>query len=151
MTNGPHVPPSAPHADAGHGPADAVVSARGPLGGGEVLDAQALDRLRELDPGGRNNLVQRVLDAFVASAGKLVPQLGQARKENDLKGIRHVAHTLKSSSASIGAVRLTPLCAEVEAMVREARCEGIEGRLDALETEIDNVLDAIRAQRETNT
>ena len=145
MTSGTQRPHTAL---AGNDRADAVASGAGALDGGPVLDPQALDRLRELDPSGRNNLLQRVLDAFTASVAKLSPQLAQARRDMDLKGIRHVAHTLKSSSASIGAVRLTPLCAEVENMVRESRCEGIEQRLDALAAEIDNVVAAIRAQRE---
>jgi HPt (histidine-containing phosphotransfer) domain-containing protein len=144
MTSGTQLPQIA---SAGIGRIDAAAAAPGALDGGQVLDPQALDRLRELDPSGRNNLLQRVLEAFTASVAKLSPQLAQARRDMDLKGIRHVAHTLKSSSASIGAVRLAPLCAEVETMVRESRCDDIEQRLDALAMEIENVLVAIRAQR----
>jgi len=67
-----------------------------------VLDEEALQRLRELDPGGRNHLLERVLRAFETSVLRLGPQLVAARQRNDMQGIRHVVHTLKSSSASIG-------------------------------------------------
>lgn len=97
-----------------------------------ALDEGALSRLAELDPAGKNRLLARVLKAFEGATARLVPQLEAARAGNDLSGIRHVAHTLKSSSASIGALRLSGLCAEVEAMARDARIEPLEERLDAL-------------------
>jgi HPt (histidine-containing phosphotransfer) domain-containing protein len=138
-TSPPHVTPAGnggPRPGFGHAPDDTV------------LDVQALERLRELDPGGRNNLVARILEAFTGSVAKLQPQLEQARRDADLKTIRHVAHTLKSSSASIGAVRLSPLCAEVEALARDERGDVIGPRVDALVIEIGHVLNAIRAQQE---
>ena len=39
------------------------------------LDAEALGRLTALDPTGENRLLERVLNAFQASAARLVPQL----------------------------------------------------------------------------
>ena len=80
------------------------------------LDPEALQRLRELDPTGASKLMERVVKAFNSSAAGLVPQLHAAQAAADAAGIRHVAHTLKSSSASIGAVKLSHLCAEMEAM-----------------------------------
>src|SRR6185369_1456158 len=81
---------------------------------GSVLDASALERLRELDPKGENQLLSRVIKAFESSAARLLPQLQDAQRAGDHNGVRHVAHTLKSSSASIGAMKLSTLCAEIE-------------------------------------
>lgn len=85
----------------------------------EGLDAESLDRLRELDPGGKSHLLERVFQAFETSLSRLMPQLLEARAAGDLAGIRHVTHTLKSSSASIGALRMAQLCAEIEHMIRQ--------------------------------
>ena len=84
-----------------------------------TLDAQALQRLRDLDPGGQNQLVERVFKAFDNSIGRLLPQLDEAVRAGDLMALRHVTHTLKSSSASIGALKLSRLCADTEAQVRQ--------------------------------
>ena len=65
--------------------------------------------------------LERVLRAFEVSVARLVPQLEQGRASGDLHAIAHVAHTLKSSSASIGALELSRLCADCERRVREAR------------------------------
>jgi len=109
-----------------------------------MLDAQALARLRELDPGGGNKLIERVLKAFETSVARLLPQLVEARGQGDRNGIRHVAHTLKSSSASIGALLLSQRCAEVESLIRLESTEDLNPRIDALVAEVEVVLKAIR-------
>jgi HPt (histidine-containing phosphotransfer) domain-containing protein len=109
------------------------------------LDAQALQRLRELDPGGQNELLGRVLRAFDTSARRLAQQLAESRQRDDLLGIRHVAHTLKSSSASIGALALSRLCAEIEASIRNEALGGLGERLDAVDRELNAVLQAVKS------
>jgi HPt (histidine-containing phosphotransfer) domain-containing protein len=110
----------------------------------DVLDAQALARLRELDPSGEAKLLQRVLQAFETSVARLLPQLKQARASGDLPTVRHVAHTLKSSSASIGALKLSQLCTDIELMVRESRTDGLDEALDAMIVQLDIVPNALR-------
>lgn len=108
-----------------------------------VLDPVALARLTELDPTGENHLLQRVLQAFRASVARLRPQADAARLSGDQAGLRLVAHTLKSSSASIGAMHLSQLCAQIETMIRTASGENLEAHLDMLNAELDGVLVAI--------
>jgi HPt (histidine-containing phosphotransfer) domain-containing protein len=109
------------------------------------LDAQALQRLRELDPDGQNQLLERVLRAFDSSARRLALQLSESRLRDDLAGIRHVAHTLKSSSASVGALALSRLCAEIEASIRSEALGGLGERLDAVDRELNAVLQAVKS------
>ncbi len=106
-----------------------------------VLDADAIHRLRELDPNGESHLLTRVLQAFETSLNRLLPQLEQARNTADAVGVRLVAHTLKSSSATIGALPLSKLCAEVEVMAHESR-------LDAAASGIEQILSQAQAVRE---
>ena len=110
----------------------------------EVLDSQALARLRELDPPGKTGLLERVLRAFEVSVARLVPQLEQGRASGDLHAIAHVAHTLKSSSASIGALELSRLCADCERRVREARIDGLDAVLDAMTLQIGHAVRALK-------
>ena len=124
--------PNAPPGPAGTGLAAAV-----------VLDASALDRLRELDPKGENQLLPRVLAAFNTSIARLVPQVRTASAGGDLAGVRHVAHTLKSSAASMGAMQLAQMCAELETMIRLDQVDSLAARVDAMCVEIDQVLMAL--------
>lgn len=123
----------------GHGPALTALSPDA----GAVLDAEALGRLRELDPTGANHLLERVFHAYATSAARLLPQMHAARRADDLAGVRHVVHTLKSSSASIGAIKLSQLCAEIETMIRLENLDDLPARLDQMDRETAVVLQAL--------
>src|SRR5215213_3891785 len=112
--------------------------------GGSVLDVEALGRLSELDPTGANHLLERVFEAFEASALRLLPQMHESLGSANYAGVRHVVHTLKSSSASIGAVKLSQLCAEIETMIRLETLDGLAARIDLMDRETAVVLKALK-------
>jgi CheY-like chemotaxis protein len=127
-----------------HAPAESQESvASGHAAASPVLDAAALARLTELDPTGENHLLERVLQAFQTSVARLRPQADTAREKGDRAGVRLVAHTLKSSSASIGALHLSQLCAQIETTIRLESGDDLEAQLDALGKSLDDVLQAI--------
>jgi HPt (histidine-containing phosphotransfer) domain-containing protein len=110
----------------------------------QVLDAQALERLSELDPNGNNGVILRVLTAFEASLSRLMGQLVEARAANNVDVLRYVAHTLKSSSASVGALKLSRLCADIERMLRLQQSEGMDALLDDMVTESKVLVAALK-------
>lgn len=83
------------------------------------LDDASLARLRELDPDGRHGVVMRVLGAFESSLLRMTAQLQAERGHGSPDGVATIAHTLKSSAASVGALELSRTCAEVERRLRE--------------------------------
>ncbi len=109
-----------------------------------VLDPEALARLHELDPGGRVGLVPRVLATYSQSLQRLLEQLRVAREQSDSQAQRHVVHTLKSSSASVGALKLARLCADTESKLRDGLSDGLAPQLDELALEGERVLAALR-------
>lgn len=118
-----------------------VASGVGGAGSGlGVLDPVSLDRLRELDPGERNGLLERVLRTYTQSLERMLVQWHEARAAADANAMRVIAHTLKSSSASVGALGLSALCADVEARLRDQRQDGIEAQLDAVAVEARRIL-----------
>ncbi len=90
-----------------------------------TLDAQALARLRELDPDGRAGVVRRVLEAYQGSLRRGLEQLG-AVPSPPAEAVAALAHTLKSSSASVGALALAQVCSEVERQLKAGQHEGLE-------------------------
>ena len=112
-----------------------------------VLDEAALQRLRDLDPEGKSRLLERVLRAFEGSVARLGAQLVEARAKNDMQSVRHAVHTLKSSSASVGALRLSRLCAEIEAAVRQEAFADLPPLLDDVDRELGVVLQAVLPMR----
>jgi HPt (histidine-containing phosphotransfer) domain-containing protein len=112
-----------------------------------LLDPEAIRRLRELDPSGGNKLLERVVAAFSSSLDRLLPDLAQAREGDvlDLGVVRHVSHTLKSSSASLGATALAARCADIETQARDGHSEGLSEQLDAMLHDIQQVRTALAA------
>lgn len=133
----PHSGHGAQDPDAG-GARATVESTRG------RLDASAIARLRELDPSGQGQLLQRVFAAFEGSLLRLMPQIVQARDSADAAGIRLVTHTLKSSSATVGALGLSSLCAEIEALARDQRVPEAAARIAEMQLEVEAVREALR-------
>lgn len=126
--------------DFDHDRTAAPADARSPVG---VLNAAALAKLAELDPKGEHRLLQRVLTAYSKSVVRLLPQLQTARRDANFDGIGYVAHTFKSSSASIGAVKVAALCTQVETMIRTRHLEGLDAHLDSMCGELALVLQAV--------
>src|SRR6185436_12539649 len=114
-----------------------------------VLDAAALARLSELDPTGNGTLVQRVLATYATSLERTRNELVRARQPLQPETLRHLAHTLKSSSASVGALALSALCAQVEQHVRAQPAGDIGTLLDAMQAEMQRVASAVQTMLRT--
>jgi HPt (histidine-containing phosphotransfer) domain-containing protein len=109
------------------------------------LDPAAVQRLLDLDPTGANQLLARVGWAFESSIGRLIPQLDAALASQDWEGVRSVAHTLKSSMASIGAHKVSVLCADIERMISDGETHGLVGLVDGVHADIGAVSESLRA------
>jgi HPt (histidine-containing phosphotransfer) domain-containing protein len=129
-------PPNAPNAP--------QTSAASPEGGGlAVLDAKALDKLRELDPKGLNHLFERVLGAYAQSLQKLLMNLPAEIGPADAESVRQITHTLKSSSASVGALHMAVRCAETEKAAKEGDQALWQSNVPLLRAEAHRLLDGL--------
>ena len=108
------------------------------------LDAAALAGLAQLDPTGVNRLVVRVLGTYLTSLARQRLQMEQALAVGDLDALKLAVHTLKSASASVGALALSALCAAAENAVREDHRAAVPDLMDALLAETLRVDAAVR-------
>ncbi len=84
----------------------------------DVLDRQVLSQLRELENVDDPHLLSRVLKIYLDESPKLVEKLKEAIRDNDVREIELIAHSLKSSSANIGATPLAGLCGDIHSAAR---------------------------------
>lgn len=117
-----------------------------PAGEIRMLDAQSLAKLALMDPTGSNQLMARVLRTYSGSLQRLLAQLVAARQPFDPAALKLCTHTLKSSSASIGALELSALCATAESALRDGRFDALTAILDDLEIEAGCVNAAVHQQ-----
>ncbi len=109
-----------------------------------VLDAEALAALVQLDPTGAHRLLARVLTTYRSSLARLMAQLVAARRPFDAATLRLVTHTLKSSSASVGALGLSALCGAAELALRDGRLDDLPLILDDLQAQAERADAAVR-------
>jgi signal transduction histidine kinase/CheY-like chemotaxis protein/HPt (histidine-containing phosphotransfer) domain-containing protein len=110
---------------------------------GSVIDEKALDQIRALDHDGSAGVLKRVLQIYLTDSPKLLARLGEAVRCKNAEELRSSAHSLKSSSAQVGAIQLSELCKELEALGRSDSTIGAEEVLKLAEQEFIGVQDAL--------
>lgn len=116
-----------------------------PTDGQPVIDPSAIARLHELDPTGAQGVVARVLVAYHGSLGRLLGDIGAAAVTGDENRMVHAVHTLKSSSAAVGAMEFSNRCADAEQRIRNQRQMPDAASVEALIHEGRRVLAAVEA------
>ena len=112
----------------------------------DVLDQSVLASLRELQEAGDPDIVAEVGGLFVKHSPEKVDAIMQSVEKDDAKGLQLAAHSLKSSSAYIGAMRLSTLAKELEMMGRSNSLNGAKEKAQMLKEEFSLVMEAIRAE-----
>jgi CheY-like chemotaxis protein/HPt (histidine-containing phosphotransfer) domain-containing protein len=112
----PQKPPQAveaPHAEA---PATRVPS--------EVLDPGAFRQLRATLGKRADSMLPGLIEQFYQDADRLLGEAREALEQGQADDLRHAAHTLKSTSATFGAVALSAVARELEYLARDGALEG---------------------------
>jgi signal transduction histidine kinase/DNA-binding response OmpR family regulator/HPt (histidine-containing phosphotransfer) domain-containing protein len=134
--------PTEPGAAAGSRDPEASGAGRSPTAG--VIDRETFDRLAQSMGGA---FVAELVDTFVEDAGELTAQLPTALTRGDVDGFRRAAHSLKSTSESLGATGLAALARELEAIARTGSLDGVGERLGPVAAEYARTAHALRKLR----
>ncbi len=78
------------------------------------IDPAPLEGLRQLERNGAVGLVTKVVQAWIASSGELIGKLESSLMAGDRREFHRAAHTLKSSSANVGAATVSALAKQLE-------------------------------------
>ena len=111
-----------------------------------VLDMASLDQLRQLDPTGDSGFLVRVLGTYIRSLERHEAEARQARAAAHWETFARAAHTLKSASASVGALAFSQICADIESRIRREELDQLEPQLDKFFSEAARVREAVKAQ-----
>ncbi|GFO56997.1 hypothetical protein GMSM_40040 [Geomonas sp. Red276] len=107
----------------------------------------ALEMIRSL-PGNRGKeVLRKVVDLYLASTPTLLQTMKEAESGGDAEKLKAAAHSFKSSSANLGAMRLADVCKELEALGRQGSTEGALPLLIRVEEEYRVVREALQGGR----
>jgi CheY-like chemotaxis protein len=114
----------------------------------QVLDRGVLDQLGALRVNGKPDLLARTLHLYLVESPKLVLKLKLAALAGDAPEIARAAHSLKSSSANVGATALSRYCADIEASARRGETAEAGAVFTRIEAEHAFVQSALNAEFE---
>ncbi len=87
-----------------------------------VLDPQAIENLRALNPGDNDEFLREIAGIFLEDTPLRIAELDQSALAADLPKFTRAAHSIKGSSANIGA---NSLRTAAEALENKARIDGL--------------------------
>ncbi len=73
-----------------------------------------------------------IVDTFTEDTGKLVSSLSELQKQNDVEVFTRNAHSIKSSSANLGALQVSVLAAELEAQGKSGDISSVINKIKEL-------------------
>jgi CheY-like chemotaxis protein len=97
------------------------------------IDRDAWNAIAALERPGKPNVLHKIIGLYLTSSQAQVTQLREAWQGQDSDALRVLAHTLKSSSATLGAHRLAALAKQLEEACRTAHEEQAEGLITLIE------------------
>lgn len=106
-----------------------------------VIDGTVLESLVEL---GGPDLLKELIELFCTDAPSQMADLADAVSQGDASRVASVAHSLKSSCANLGAMRLAELTKELETAGRSGAIESAAEVIEVSKTELDRVTEALR-------
>lgn len=114
-----------------------------PLAAPTLLDRSALEHLRE-DLG--EDAVREVIAIFLERTPSMLAALRDAAERGDAVALRAAAHTIKGTSATLGALALSEQCAELERRSRAGDIADATARVAGIETLCRGVGTALSAE-----
>lgn len=101
-----------------------------------AVDPEALARLERF---GGTSLLREMVALYLANAPERMSAVEAALQADDVVAAENALHSLKSSSAQLGAMRLARLCEAGEQVTRSGRLSGVAEVLEAGRAELERV------------
>ena len=108
--------------------------------GSAPIDPAVIALFRRRRPG----FLERILTAYLEEAPKYLQNLKAASIVDDYNSMKMAAHTLKSSSANVGAGRLSEICQEIENTIAKKNAEALTALLSSVGGEYFAVEEALK-------
>ena len=109
------------------------------------IDAAKFQDLREMM--NQDEALVAVIDRYIEESSMLLSAIDRAVAQGTAKDLQQAAHTLKSSSALLGAIDLSRLCQELETRGSKGFLDGAAALVAQLKTESEKVQTALLQRR----
>lgn len=87
-----------------------------------IIDPEAIENLRALNPGDNDEFLREIIAIFLEDTPNRLAELTQSLAAGDVGVFTRAAHSIKGSSSNVGAVRLRAVAEKLE---HTSRKEGL--------------------------
>jgi PAS domain S-box-containing protein len=112
-----------------------------------IFDPAALQRLRNTLGSQADAMLPGLIDSFLKDAPRLIADARRYWEQEQAVDLRRTAHTLKSNSATFGAMALSALARELEYKARDGALDGVGELLERIQVEYAQAKAAMEALR----
>ncbi|MCW5549844.1 MAG: Hpt domain-containing protein, partial [Opitutaceae bacterium] len=102
-----------------------------------VIDPQALDNLRALNPGDNDEFLRELIGIFLEDTPKRLTELDTSLTAGDAGTFTRAAHSIKGSAANLGAMQLRTAAEKLEHHSRKEGLGGVAAMVAAVKAEFD--------------
>lgn len=111
-----------------------------------VLDLSKLSILKELDVEGEPSIVDQVISSYLSDTEPLIFTLGETFESGNLEQLQRIAHSLKSSSANVGAMIVSELSKTLEINCKKKHLDNTIELINRIKTEFFRAKDALNQE-----
>ena len=120
----------------------------GEVTGGPAIDPAALQAVVEMIGADEPAVIVDLIDTFLMDSAKQVEVMRQPLAAGDIRTLHRAAHSMKSSSATFGAMQLSRLCFDLEQSARADCANGLcASEVELIAAEHRRVVTALEQER----
>ena len=109
------------------------------------INLKAIDVIRGLQRVGKDDLLTKVVHVYFDKTPELIDTMGTAAENADFESLAACAHSLKSSSAYLGADLVSKTCRLIESAVKDQNGEEAKKLVAAIRSEYERVSGALNS------
>ena len=113
-----------------------------------IVDRQAWHSITALQRPGKPDMLAKILTLYLTDSQQLVDQVRQGVAAGEAQLVNEAAHSLKSRSTVLGAVSLSDVCQQIEAISRRGSLKDAEPLLDPLKTAFTHACQVFQTELE---
>ncbi len=111
-----------------------------------VLQQKPLDNIRAMQQPGVPSILNKVINIYLAESPELMTSVHNSITNDDGNALQEAAHSLKSSSANLGAMQMSEICKQLEFMGKENDIPSAKQLIQQLDNEFDLAYSALKEE-----
>lgn len=107
-----------------------------------AIDTDAFAEMKDI----MGEAITEVIETFLNTVPEQIDKLEAAIKEGHSEQVFDIAHRMKSSGSSIGALGFAEAAADIEQVARQGTTENTSALLQTLKSKFDEVAEVLKAE-----